>query len=81
MPIFDFVCTNCEHVFEALVRGSSTVRCPACGSDALEKQLSLPALKTESTRGRAMLAAKRRDHAQGVDRVHEQRKYEASHDD
>ena len=31
--------------------------------------------------GQAMHAAKRRDAAQGKDRMHEQRKYELSHDD
>ncbi|MBL0172889.1 MAG: zinc ribbon domain-containing protein [Gemmatimonadaceae bacterium] len=81
MPIFDFVCSDCQHPFEALVRGSAAPACPACGSVALEKQMSLPSVKTESTRGKSMQAAKRRDQAQGVDRMHEQRKYELSHDD
>ncbi|MES2523424.1 MAG: zinc ribbon domain-containing protein [Gemmatimonadota bacterium] len=81
MPIFDFVCAKCRHEFEALVRNGSAAACPACGSTELEKQLSLPALKTDATHGLAMQAAKRRDRAQGIDRVHEQRKYEQSHDD
>lgn len=81
MPIFDFRCTDCQNEFEALVRGAQTPACPKCGSAALEKLLSLPALKTESTHGKAMAAAKRRDAAQGKDRMHEQRKYELSHDD
>ncbi len=81
MPIFDFVCTNCQHQFEALVRGSTAPTCPACNSTSLERQLSLPSIKTQSTQGLAMQAAKRRDKAQGVDRVHEQRKYELSHED
>jgi len=81
MPIFDFVCTDCQHQFEALVRGSTAPACPKCHSTALEKQLSLPALKTEATRGLAMQAAKRRDQAQGAERNHAQRQYELSHDD
>lgn len=81
MPIFDFVCTSCQHAFEALVRGSATAACPQCGSVLLEKQLSLPSVKTESTRGLAMQAAKRRDTAQGIDRVNDQRNYELHHDD
>ena len=81
MPMFDFVCAKCRNEFEALVRGSTAAACPQCGSIELEKQLSLPALKTESTHGLAMQAAKRRDKAQGFDRMHEQRKYELSHDD
>ena len=73
MPMFDFVCTACQQSFEALVRGSTAPACPACGSTALEKQMALPSIKTSSTHGQAMHAAKRR--------VHEQRKYELSHDD
>jgi putative FmdB family regulatory protein len=81
MPLFDFRCTACEETFETLVRGSATPACPKCGSTALEKLISLPAIQTEHTHGLAMAAAKRRDQAQGKDRMHEQRKYELSHDD
>jgi putative FmdB family regulatory protein len=81
MPLFDFVCTKCRHEFEALVRGSTPPVCPECASAELEKLPSMPALKTEATHGLAMQAAKRRDKAQGFDRMHEQRKYEQSHND
>jgi putative FmdB family regulatory protein len=81
MPLFDFTCTACQHAFEALVRGSSVPACPACGSTALERQVALPAIKTSSTRGQAMAAAKRRDAAQGAERVHAQREYARNHDD
>ena len=81
MPIFDFVCTNCQHPFEVLVRGSAVPTCPECGSEALEKQQSLPSLRTASTRGLAMQAAKRRDLSQGAEREHAQRQYELNHDD
>lgn len=81
MPIFDFVCTECQHHFEALVRGATAPVCPSCGSEALEKQISLPSVKTEHSHGMAMKAAKQRDQAQGKDRMHEQRKYEQSHND
>ncbi len=81
MPLFDFVCSACRHEFEALVRGSHQPTCPACQSNQLEKQLSLPAIKTESTHGLAMQAAKRRDQRQGSERMHAQREYELNHDD
>jgi putative FmdB family regulatory protein len=81
MPIFDFVCTACQQSFEALVRGSALPACPSCSSTALEKQVALPSIKTSATHGQAMHAAKKRDAAQGKDRMHEQRKYELSHDD
>ncbi len=81
MPVFDYTCRACAHAFEQLVRGSDTPTCPSCASTDVEKLLSLPALKTSGTRAQAMAAAKRRDKAQGFDRMHEQAKYEASHDD
>ncbi len=81
MPVFDFACRACAHTFEQFVRTKDTAACPACSSVDVEKLLSPPALKTSSTRGLAMQAARRRDKAQATDRVVEQAKYEASHDD
>jgi len=81
MPMFDYVCRSCDHHFELLMRARDVARCVACGSAEVEKLLSVPALKTSSTRGLAMQAAKRRDKVQATDIAVEQRKYEASHDD
>lgn len=41
MPIYEYVCKQCDKKFEALVRASSTVACPSCKSTSLEKQLSV----------------------------------------
>lgn len=81
MPLFDFVCKACNNEFEALVRNSSQPRCPACDSEQLERQLSMPFAHTAGTHANAMKAAKRRDAKQGNERVQTQREYEASHDD
>ena len=42
MPIFEFVCSECEQPFEDLVFGSGTagVICPACGSEQVKKKMS-----------------------------------------
>ena len=80
MPIFDYRCRTCGHTFEALVRGNAQPACAACQATEVEKLLSLPAVKSESTRSLAMRAAKKRDKAQATDRMHEQLKYEESHD-
>ena len=42
MPIFEFVCTDCEQPFEDLIFGSDTngVICPACGSEQVMKKMS-----------------------------------------
>ncbi|MCI0519376.1 MAG: zinc ribbon domain-containing protein [Chloroflexi bacterium] len=43
MPIFEFVCQECSHPFEELVRSSNSVEevvCPTCGSHEVRKQIS-----------------------------------------
>ncbi|MGQ0648883.1 MAG: FmdB family zinc ribbon protein [Gemmatimonadaceae bacterium] len=81
MPIFDYSCRGCKHQFEALVRRGEEPVCPACGSADLERLLSLPTVKSESTKALSMRAAQRRDKAQGTERVQEQIRYEQSHND
>ena len=81
MPIFDYSCNVCSAEFEALVRGSSSPTCPECGSQDLDRKLSFPVVRSDSTKAQVKAAVKRRDAAQAKDNAHEQRKYEASHDD
>ena len=40
MPIYEYHCRDCDHDFEALVRGRRTPACPACDSDALHRRQS-----------------------------------------
>lgn len=81
IPIYEYSCQGCGHHFEALVRGDASPKCPECESEKLEREFSLPALKTSSTHGMAMKAAKKRDQRQGAERAHAQREYELNHDD
>jgi putative FmdB family regulatory protein len=81
MPIFEYTCRSCARQFEALVRGATLPKCPGCRSEDLEKRFSLPAVKSETTRGKVMRDAKRRDSRQARDRVNDQRNYELHHDD
>ncbi|MDX1579040.1 MAG: zinc ribbon domain-containing protein [Gemmatimonadota bacterium] len=81
MPIYEYRCEACEHEFELLVRKDTRPACPACESESLERLLSLPRVHSETTRAQALKAAKKRDAALGRERVHEQRKYEQSHND
>ena len=81
MPLYDFSCHACGQQFEALVRRPDTKpACPSCGSDDLERLLSMPAIKSDATRSLAMRAARKRDAAQATERVSAQREYEANHD-
>jgi putative FmdB family regulatory protein len=41
MPIYEYACKQCDQRFEKLVRASTKVECPACGSASLEKQMSV----------------------------------------
>ena len=49
MPLFEYACRQCEHQFEALVRGNETPECPSCHSAELERRLSVFAAHTASS--------------------------------
>jgi putative FmdB family regulatory protein len=40
MPIYEYICKQCETQFEALVNGTTKPRCPECDSSRLEQQYS-----------------------------------------
>lgn len=44
MPIYGYVCENCEHTLDALQKMSDDplVECPDCGQPRLKRQLSAP---------------------------------------
>ena len=82
MPIFEYACKKCAKEFEALVLPTTGApKCPACESTELEKLISRPAIKSETTHGLAMKAAKKRDKKQGSEKAREQREYELHHND
>jgi putative FmdB family regulatory protein len=47
MPIFEYVCKECQHEFEALVFGKQKAECPKCQSKKLEPQLSVFAVSAK----------------------------------
>ena len=47
MPIFEYVCKDCQHEFEALVFGKQKAECPKCQSKSLEPQLSVFAVSAK----------------------------------
>jgi putative FmdB family regulatory protein len=51
MPIFEYVCKECQHGFEALVFGDQKAECPKCRSKKLEPQLSVFAVAAKSGAG------------------------------
>ncbi len=42
MPLYEYVCEECTHEFEALVFTGDKVECPHCKSEKLKQQLSMP---------------------------------------
>ena len=41
MPIYEYVCMQCEAHFEELVRNGEGVTCPECAAANVRKQLSV----------------------------------------
>ncbi len=81
MPIFEYRCRACGRDFELLVLASTAIACTACGATDLERQISLPAIKSETTHAQAMSAARRRDRKQADEKNRAQREYELHHND
>ena len=40
MPIFEYICQDCDHHFEAIVLGHKKPACPKCEGRKLEQQIS-----------------------------------------
>jgi putative FmdB family regulatory protein len=57
MPIFEYVCTKCEHHFEALIYGSQKASCPKCKCKELAPQLSVFAVSAKGSSSSAQSAA------------------------
>ena len=48
MPIFEYICKECEHQFEALIFGKQKAECPKGQSKKLEPQLSVFAVSAKA---------------------------------
>ena len=46
MPIYDYACADCGHLFEQMQEMSAEgrLKCPSCGSSAVNKMISAPGL-------------------------------------
>ena len=81
LPLYEYACRSCGKEFETLIRKGDTPACPACASTDLEKRLSGVAIKSDTTHGLALKAAKRRDAKRGSENARAQREYELKHND
>jgi len=57
MPIFEYICKECQHEFEALVFGKDKAECPKCHGRKLEPQLSVFAAPAKSGSSPSMSAS------------------------
>jgi putative FmdB family regulatory protein len=51
MPIFEYICQQCQHEFETLIFGRDKAKCPKCQSQKLSPQLSVFAMSTKEMLG------------------------------
>ncbi len=49
MPIYEYICKECHHEFEALVYGKEKAQCPKCHASKLEPQLSVFAVSAKGS--------------------------------
>ncbi len=56
MPIFEYICKQCDHEFEAIVYGGKKAECPKCQSKQLAPQISVFAVEAKGTSSSAGLA-------------------------
>jgi putative FmdB family regulatory protein len=57
MPIYEYICKECDHSFEALVYGNEQAECPKCHGRKLTPQLSVFAVAAKSSAGAAAPSA------------------------
>lgn len=64
MPIYDYRCIDCNQTSELLIKVNATPVCPKCGSENMEKLVSLPAPqgKTAGIIARGRAQAEREGH-------------------
>ena len=80
MPIFEYRCTVCGNEFEILVLKSSSVPgCTSCGSDDIEKMMSISSVSSADVRKRASRDIRARNRALRKDHAHEEVKRLESH--
>jgi putative FmdB family regulatory protein len=59
MPIYEYQCRVCGHLFETLVRGSDQPACPGCHSHDIERMLSSFGVSSDARSHSTLQAARR----------------------
>ena len=56
MPIYEYICQECDHPFETLVYGKEKAECPRCHGRKLSPQLSVFAVAANTASSSAATA-------------------------
>jgi len=51
MPIFEFVCNDCQHNYETIAKRDEIPSCPSCKSENIEKKISICAFASHNIGG------------------------------
>ena len=82
MPIFEYQCLGCGHMFEYLILPkSSAASCPECESAEVEKMISVPAISSDGTKERARQSGLARNKRLGVEKSRADHEYFHKHHD
>jgi len=54
MPIFEYICRDCQHQFETIVTASRAAACPSCHGQKLDKQHSVFAVSAKGSSSNRM---------------------------
>lgn len=80
MPILEYRCSACGDEFETLVLDSSPVPgCASCGSEDIERMMSIASVSSAHIRERASVDIRARNRALRRDHAHEEVKRLQSH--
>lgn len=79
MPIYEYKCLACGHLFEKLVKLDEKPNCPACDSADLEKQFTMAAVSTTRSRSRNFQKARARAKEVKKEKDHAQAEYERNY--
>jgi putative FmdB family regulatory protein len=60
MPIYEYKCRACGHLFEKIVKLNEMPNCPECDGSELEKQFTIASVSTSKTRSRSVAKARAR---------------------
>jgi len=70
MPLYEFRCRSCDHVFEVLVRSAVLpAHCPACGAADPERIHSLFKVDSSATRQGALASGRKHNKKQQLDKM------------